>query len=76
MKFAAAEQRPPLLEMVTLDDRLADAARREGFAIVSQLVRRTVLRSVDQNSSAPLKVLYCSNWPQHYFIYVLFRLNT
>jgi uncharacterized protein len=32
--FMAAERRPPSLEMVTLDDRLADAARREGFAIV------------------------------------------
>lgn len=32
--FVAAERRPPSLEMVTLDDRLADAARREGFAIV------------------------------------------
>jgi len=32
--FLAAERRPPSLEMVTLDDRLADAARREGFAIV------------------------------------------
>ena len=32
--FVAAERRPPSLEMVTLDDRLADAARREGFALV------------------------------------------
>jgi predicted nucleic acid-binding protein len=32
--FVAAERRPPSLEMVTLDDRLANAARREGFAIV------------------------------------------
>jgi len=32
--FVAAERRPPSLEMVTLDDRLANAARREGFAMV------------------------------------------
>ena len=33
--FVAAERRPPSLEMVTLDDRLANAARREGFMIVA-----------------------------------------
>ena len=32
--FPAAERRPPSLEMVTLDDRLANAARREGFAMI------------------------------------------
>jgi predicted nucleic acid-binding protein len=33
--FIAAEQRPASLEMVTLDDdRLADAARKEGFAVI------------------------------------------
>ena len=32
--FLAAERRPPSLEMVTLDDRLANAARREGFAMI------------------------------------------
>jgi uncharacterized protein len=32
--FAAAERRPTSLEMVTLDDRLADAARKEGFAVL------------------------------------------
>ena len=32
--FLAAERRPQSLEMVTLDDRLADAARREGFAMI------------------------------------------
>src|SRR5262245_62026156 len=32
--FVAAERRPPSLEVVTLDDRLADAARKEGFAVV------------------------------------------
>ena len=31
--FVAAERRPPSLEMVTLDDRLADVARREGFVL-------------------------------------------
>jgi len=32
--FAAAERRPASLQLVTLDDRLADAARKEGFALV------------------------------------------
>ena len=32
--FVAAERRPPSLEIVTLDERLADAARREGFVLV------------------------------------------
>ena len=32
--FAAAERRPTSLEMVTLDDRLADAARKEGFVVL------------------------------------------
>ena len=32
--FLAAERRPPSLEMVTLDDYLANAARREGFAVI------------------------------------------
>ena len=32
--FLAAERRPASLEMVTLDDRLADAARKEGFAVI------------------------------------------
>ena len=31
--FAAAERRPASLEIVTLDDPLADAARKEGFAL-------------------------------------------
>jgi uncharacterized protein len=30
----AAEQRPASLEMITLDDRLAGAARKEGFAVI------------------------------------------
>lgn len=32
--FIAAERRPPLLELVTLDDRLAVAARKEGFVLI------------------------------------------
>jgi uncharacterized protein len=32
--FIAAERRPSSLEVVTLDDRLADAARKEGFELV------------------------------------------
>jgi predicted nucleic acid-binding protein len=32
--FAAAEQRPTSLEIVTLDDRFAEAARKEGFVVV------------------------------------------
>ena len=32
--FAAAERRPTSLEIVTLDDRLANAARKEGFALL------------------------------------------
>lgn len=31
--FLAAERRPSALEIVTLDDRLATAARKEGFAL-------------------------------------------
>jgi hypothetical protein len=32
--FAAAERRPASLEIVTLDDRLANVARKEGFALL------------------------------------------
>jgi hypothetical protein len=32
--FVAAERRPSSLELVTLDDRLAVAARKEGFVVV------------------------------------------
>ena len=32
--FIAAERRPSSLELVTLDDRLAAAARKEGFGVV------------------------------------------
>ena len=31
--FVAAEQRPSSLEIVTLDERLAAAARKEGFVL-------------------------------------------
>ena len=36
--FAAAERRPASLELVTLDDRLANAARKEGFDVVDLAV--------------------------------------
>jgi predicted nucleic acid-binding protein len=32
--FLAAERRPASLEMVTLDDRLGTAARKEGFEVI------------------------------------------
>jgi hypothetical protein len=32
--FVAADGRPSSLEIITLDDRLADAARKEGFTLV------------------------------------------
>src|SRR5581483_8231793 len=32
--FVAAEGKPSSLEIVTLDNRLADAARKEGFVVV------------------------------------------
>ena len=32
--FAAAERRPASLEIATLDDRLANAARKEGFVVL------------------------------------------
>ena len=32
--FAAAERRPASLQMVTLDERLANAASKEGFALL------------------------------------------
>jgi uncharacterized protein len=33
--FVASERRPSTLELVTLDERLAAAARKEGFVVVS-----------------------------------------
>jgi len=32
--FIAAERRPASLDLVTLDERLADAARKEGFSLI------------------------------------------
>jgi predicted nucleic acid-binding protein len=32
--FVASERRPPSLEIITLDDRLGAAARKEGFAVL------------------------------------------
>ncbi|HSL24431.1 MAG TPA: hypothetical protein VK886_23045 [Vicinamibacterales bacterium] len=32
--FVAAERQPSALEVVTLDDRLAAAARKEGFVVI------------------------------------------
>ena len=32
--FTASERRPASLQVVTLDERLADAARKEGFTLV------------------------------------------
>jgi hypothetical protein len=33
--FVASERRPPSLEVITLDDRLAAAARKEGFPLTA-----------------------------------------
>src|SRR2546430_12130804 len=38
--FVAAERRPPSLEIVTLDDRLAAAARKEGFVVTDRSEER------------------------------------
>lgn len=35
--FIAAERRPASLQFLTLDDRLADAARKEGFTLVNPM---------------------------------------
>ena len=32
--FVVAENRPSSLELITLDDRLGDAARKEGFKVL------------------------------------------
>jgi uncharacterized protein len=37
--FVAAEHRPPSLQIVTLDEGLADAARKEGFELVDIATR-------------------------------------
>lgn len=44
--FIAAERRPASLEVVTLDDRLASAARKEGFPLIE-------LPSTEQVDDAP-----------------------
>jgi len=36
--FIAAEHRPPSLQVVTLDERLAEAARKEGFVLTETAV--------------------------------------
>jgi hypothetical protein len=36
--FVAAERRPPQLEVVTQDERLATAARKEGIAVLQPAV--------------------------------------
>ena len=33
--FIAAERRPASLDVITLDDRLAAAARKEGFTVIA-----------------------------------------
>jgi predicted nucleic acid-binding protein len=38
--FIAAERRPSALEIVTLDDRLGAAARREGFSVIDPVALR------------------------------------
>ena len=38
--FVAAERRPTQLELVTLDDRLAAAARKEGFVVFEPSIGR------------------------------------
>jgi uncharacterized protein len=35
--YIAAERRPPSLELITLDDRLSAAARKEGFEVIEAL---------------------------------------
>ena len=42
--FLAAERSPASLEMITLDDRLAAAARKEGFAVIDLATSRVNLR--------------------------------
>jgi hypothetical protein len=32
--FAAAEHRPASLELITLDERLASTAQKQGFAVI------------------------------------------
>ena len=32
--YIAAERRPPSLELITIDERLSSAARKEGFVVI------------------------------------------
>ena len=40
--FIAAERRPSSLDVVTLDDRFATAARKEGFVVAYEILARIV----------------------------------
>jgi hypothetical protein len=40
----AAEQRPASLEMLTLDERLASAAQKEGFSVIDFAADRPRVR--------------------------------
>ena len=42
--FIAAEQRPASLEMLTLDERLAGAAQKEGFSVIDIAADRPRVR--------------------------------
>lgn len=60
--IVAAEGRPSSLELVTLDDRLADAARREGFVVTpaaadgaSDASGQHAARSADADTPAPAR---------------------
>ena len=46
--FVAAERRPASLELVTLDERLATAARKEGFAVI-EVAQSTSITSKPSN---------------------------
>lgn len=35
--YIAAERRPPSLELITLDERLGSAARKEGFVVIEHI---------------------------------------
>jgi hypothetical protein len=57
--FLAAERRPSSLELVTLDDRLADAARKEGFELIEVVADRTGSRRSRFSLEGPLRVSDC-----------------
>jgi uncharacterized protein len=48
--FIAAERRPSSLEVVTLDDCLAQAARKEGFELINLSGRLSHPRRLEQTS--------------------------